>query len=101
MYVFIQTGISIFQNLDERINYVATKVIHVGDQLESINTPRSRAVQVHKLIGYLEEFMSAGPLSIDIFNDPTKVKTFLLDVNICCCFYYGEKYLCYCYLNLD
>jgi len=32
---------------------------------------------VHKLIGYLEEFMSAGPLSIDIFNDPTKVKTFL------------------------
>lgn len=73
-----QAGISIFQNLDERINYVATKVIHVGDQLESINTPRSRAVQVHKLIGYLEEFMSAGPLSIDIFNDPTKVKTFLL-----------------------
>ncbi|KAE9533792.1 hypothetical protein AGLY_008871 [Aphis glycines] len=68
-----KTGISIFQNLDERINYVATKVIHVGDQLESINTPRSRAVQVHKLIGYLEEFMSAGPLSIDIFNDPTKI----------------------------
>ncbi|KAL5238755.1 hypothetical protein ACI65C_006165 [Semiaphis heraclei] len=68
-----KAGISIFQNLDERINYVATKVIHVGDQLESINIPRSRAVQVHKLIGYLEEFMSAGPLSIDIFNDPTKI----------------------------
>lgn len=68
--------------MDERINYVATKVIHVGDQLESINTPRSRAVQVHKLIGYLEEFMSAGPLSIDIFNDPTKVKIFLLHVYI-------------------
>lgn len=65
---------------------MATKVIHVGDQLESINTPRSRAVQVHKLIGYLEEFMSAGPLSIDIFNDPTKVKTFLLHVNIFCFF---------------
>lgn len=64
--------------MDERINYVATKVIHVGDQLESINTPRSRAVQVHKLIGYLEEFMSAGPLSVDIFNDPTKVKTYYL-----------------------
>lgn len=63
--------------MDERINYVATKVIHVGDQLESINTPRSRAVQVHKLIGYLEEFMSAGPLSVDIFNDPTKVKIYL------------------------
>ncbi|XP_050438266.1 exocyst complex component 5 [Adelges cooleyi] len=68
-----KAGIIAFQNLDERINYVATKVIHVGDQLESINTPRSRAVQVHKLIGYLSEFMSAGPLSVDIFNDPTKV----------------------------
>ncbi|XP_025419969.1 exocyst complex component 5 [Sipha flava] len=68
-----KAGILIFQNLDERINYVATKVIHVGDQLESINTPRSRAVQVHKLIGYLEEFMSAGPLSVDIFNDPSKI----------------------------
>jgi len=42
--------------------------------------------------------MSAGPLSIDIFNDPTKVKTFLLDENICCCVYYGKKYLCYCNL---
>lgn len=26
--------------------------------------------------------MSAGPLSIDIFNDPTKVKTFLLHVKL-------------------
>lgn len=60
--------------MDERINYVATKVIHVGNQLESINTPRSRTVQVHKLIGYLEEFMSAGPLTAVVFNDPTKVK---------------------------
>lgn len=66
--------------MDERINYVATKVIHVGDQLESINTPRSRAVQVHKLIGYLEEFMTAGPLSVDIFNDPTKVKAFIINI---------------------
>lgn len=62
--------------MDERINYVATKVIHVGDQLESINMPRSRAVQVHKLIGYLEEFMSPGPMSIDIFSDSTKVNIF-------------------------
>jgi len=65
-----------FQNLDERINYVATKVIHVGDQLESINTPRSRAVEVHKLMGYLEQFMTVGPLTIDIFNDPAKVIIF-------------------------
>lgn len=78
--------------MDERINYVATKVIHVGDQLESINTPRSRAVQVQKLISYLEEFMTAGSLSVDIFNDPTKVKT----KNI------SNKYFCnsYKYIHL-
>jgi hypothetical protein len=45
--------------------------------------------------------MSAGPLSIDIFNDPTKVKTFLLDVNIFCLFNCGKKYLCDCKFNLD
>lgn len=75
--------------MDERINYVATKVIHVGDQLESINTPRSRAVQVHKLIGYLEEFMSAGPLSVDIFDDPTKV---LATFTFICTFMFNSKY---------
>jgi len=84
----------IFQNLDERINYVATKVIHVGDQLESINTPRSRAVQVHKLIGYLEEFMTAGPLTVDIFNDPTKVKTCQTYIFIYSCYTYLKVYFC-------
>lgn len=87
--------------MDERINYVATKVIHVGDQLESINTPRSRAVQVHKLIGYLEEFMTAGSLSVDIFNDPTKVriqnifKTYLL-----VCYYFNVYLLILIYMHL-
>lgn len=59
--------------MDERINFVATKVIHVGNQLESINTPRSRTAEVHRLMGYLEEFMAVGPLNIDIFNDRAKV----------------------------
>jgi len=44
--------------------------------------------------------MSAGPLSIDIFNDPTKVKTFLLHMNIAF-FYYGKMYSCDCKFDLD
>ena len=31
---------STYKSLDEKINSVATKVVHLGDQLESINTPR-------------------------------------------------------------
>jgi hypothetical protein len=34
---------STYKSLDEKINSVATKVVHLGDQLESINTPRSEA----------------------------------------------------------
>lgn len=86
LYFLSKTGILIFQNLDERINYVAAKIIHVGNQLQSINTPRSRTVQVHKLMGYLEDFMSPGPLTADIFNDPTKVKkkkTIVLYIYLC------------------
>lgn len=33
-------AMSMFQGLDERINYIATKVIHLGNQLEAVNTPR-------------------------------------------------------------
>jgi len=58
----------LFHDLDERINYVATKVIHLGDQLESINIPRSRAVEAQKLMHYFSEFISPGPVLLDIFT---------------------------------
>lgn len=59
-----------FQELDERINFVATKVIHLGDQLESVNTPRSRAVQAQKLMNHFAEFITPGP----VMTDFTQVK---------------------------
>lgn len=62
-------AMSMFQALDERINYIATKVIHLGNQLEAVNTPRSRAVEAQKLMSYFSEFLSPGPLLIDVFND--------------------------------
>lgn len=65
-----------FQELDEKINYVATKVVHLGEQLEGVNMPRSRAVEAQQLIRYFAEFASndnSGPTS-PIFVDPNKLQ---------------------------
>lgn len=64
---------NMFQELDERINYVATKVLHLGDQLESVNTPRARAVEAQKLMNHFAEFLSPGPLLAEVFTDKTRV----------------------------
>nr|CAD7603020.1 unnamed protein product [Timema genevievae] len=67
------SSMSLFQELDERINYVAAKVIHLGDQLESVNTPRARAVEAQKLMNYFAEFLSPGPLLAQIFTDKGQI----------------------------
>lgn len=69
--------------MDERINYVATKVIHLGDQLESVNTPRSRAVEAQKLMNYFAEFLSPGPLMVDVFTN--KAQVIMANCNILVC----------------
>ena len=68
-----QVAFSHFQGLDERINFVATKVVHLGDQLEGVNTPRTRAAEAQRLMKYFLEFMDdRGPTS-DLFSDPFQV----------------------------
>ncbi|XP_072345641.1 exocyst complex component 5 isoform X3 [Scyliorhinus torazame] len=62
-----------FQELDEHISYVATKVCHLGDQLEGVNTPRQRAVEAQKLMKYFNEFLD-GELKSDVFTNPEKIK---------------------------
>lgn len=62
-----------FQELDERINFVATKVVHLGDQLESVNTPRARDVEAQKLMNYFAEFLTTGPLISQVFTDPSQL----------------------------
>ncbi len=62
-----------FQELDEHISYVATKVCHLGDQLEGVNTPRQRAVEAQRLMTYFNEFLD-GELRSDVFNNPDKVR---------------------------
>ncbi|KAK6182191.1 hypothetical protein SNE40_009929 [Patella caerulea] len=63
-----------FQKLDERISYVATKVVHLGDQLEGVNTPRARAVEAQRLMKYLAEFLSGEALKSAILTDPFQLQ---------------------------
>ncbi|ROT65736.1 Exocyst complex component 5, partial [Penaeus vannamei] len=62
-----------FQDLDSHINSVATKVVHLGDQLESVNTPRSRAVEAQRLMNHFREFLLPGPLVSEVFTDKLKI----------------------------
>ncbi|CAL4063422.1 unnamed protein product [Meganyctiphanes norvegica] len=62
-----------FQELDSHINSVATKVVHLGDQLESVNTPRSRAVEAQRLMNHFAEFLSSGPLVAEVFTDKAQM----------------------------
>lgn len=67
-----KTASGLFQELDDRINYVATKVVHLGDQLEGINTPRSRALEAQELMKYFDEF-ATGKLSPKVFSDQFEI----------------------------
>lgn len=71
-------SIDLFHQLDERINLVATKVLHLGDQLESVNTPRARAVEAQKLMRHFSDFLSPGPLTDPIFTDKSSVRVLIL-----------------------
>ncbi|MGH0167410.1 UNVERIFIED_CONTAM: hypothetical protein FKN15_052809 [Acipenser sinensis] len=69
-----QVAFQHFQELDEHISYVATKVCHLGDQLEGVNTPRQRAVEAQRLMTYFNEFLD-GELRSDVFNNPDKASS--------------------------
>ncbi|XP_044265704.1 exocyst complex component 5 [Tribolium madens] len=66
-------AIDTFQELDGKINHVATKVLHLGDQLDSVNGPRARVVDAQNLMTHLNEFLQTGPLTSVIFTDPSKI----------------------------
>lgn len=50
----------------------------MGDQLESVNTPRARAVEAQKLMNHFAELMRPEPATDGILNDPDKVN--ILDI---------------------
>lgn len=50
--------------------------MHLGDQLESVNTPRARAVEAQKLMNHFAELMSPEPETGGVLNDPDMVILF-------------------------
>lgn len=62
-----------FHELDEKINSVAGKIIHLGEQLENVNTPRQRVKSAQKLLSYMTEFLVPGPIVNDLFSDNSKL----------------------------
>ncbi|CAG9539040.1 unnamed protein product [Cercopithifilaria johnstoni] len=61
------------KQLDNTMQTVSTKVVHLGDQLESVHLPRARANEALQLMKHFDEFLADQPLSSDIFTDPDKL----------------------------
>ncbi|OXA59892.1 exocyst complex component 5 [Folsomia candida] len=60
--------------LEKKVNTVATKVVHLGDQLESVNLPRQRTSEAAKLMKHLADFLQPGTILLsDIFRDKEKL----------------------------
>jgi len=52
------------------VNLVATKVVHLGDQLESVNLPRERGKEATKLMRHLTDFLQPGSILLsDLFRE--------------------------------
>ena len=69
-----RTTAATYKSLDEKINSVATKVVHLGDQLESVNAPRSRAVAALNLMRHFEEFIDGETSTSPVFTDKSKLR---------------------------
>ncbi|VDN23321.1 unnamed protein product [Gongylonema pulchrum] len=61
------------KQLDSTMQTVSTKVVHLGDQLESVHVPRARANEALQLMRHFDEFLADQPLSSDIFTDPDRL----------------------------
>ena len=59
--------------MDERIYLVAGKIVHLGDQLESVNTPRARAEEALKLMKHFDDFLDGETSVSPVFMDKARL----------------------------
>ena len=52
---------------------VAGKVVHIGDQLESVNTPRARAEEALKLMQHFDDFLDGETSVSPVFMDKARL----------------------------
>lgn len=62
-----------FKELDGHLDAVAAKVVYLGDQLEGVNLPRSRAVEAQQLMKTFADFLSPGPIPSPLMTDPSQL----------------------------
>ena len=62
-----------FQQLDSTMQTISAKVVHLGDQLDSVHAPRARAFEALQLMRHFDEFYADQPLSSPIFTDTDRV----------------------------
>ena len=60
-----------FQHLDERIQTVATKAMHIGDRLEAVNRQRERTIEAKSMMVYFEQFEEGTPDKV--FTDRAQI----------------------------
>uniref|UniRef100_A0AC34PUP0 Exocyst complex component 5 n=1 Tax=Panagrolaimus sp. JU765 TaxID=591449 RepID=A0AC34PUP0_9BILA len=61
------------KQLDNTMQSVFTKVVHLGDQLESVHAPRARAFEALQLMQHFDEFLADMPLHSPVFTDPDRL----------------------------
>ncbi|KAE9550703.1 hypothetical protein FO519_006086 [Halicephalobus sp. NKZ332] len=61
------------KQLDSTMQSVFTKVVHLGDQLESVHAPRARAFEALQLMQHFDEFLADMPLHSPVFTDPDRL----------------------------
>uniref|UniRef100_A0A5S6Q565 Exocyst complex component 5 n=1 Tax=Trichuris muris TaxID=70415 RepID=A0A5S6Q565_TRIMR len=59
--------------LSEKVSSVSARIVHLGDQLQSVTGPRAKAYEAFKLMMHFNEFLSDQPLESDTFTDPDKL----------------------------
>lgn len=61
------------KQLDLTMQTVSAKVVHLGDQLESVHEPRARAYDALQLMRHFDEFLAEQPLNSPMFTDPDRL----------------------------
>lgn len=74
-------SIANFHAMDSRLDTVANRVHHLGQQLELINRPRSRAAESYKLLKQFGEFLDASHRPMISFSASNK-KAFFEDADV-------------------
>lgn len=60
--------------LEDRITYVATKVVHLGDQLETLNSCMLRDLEAQDVMKHVAEFEQKAKPTVGVFTDPSRVR---------------------------